>query len=313
MSLKPIKTRVSDLFGIDYPIVQGGMIWAAGWKLASAVSEAGGLGLIGGGSLQPDLFREHIQKARNFTSKPFGVNIPLMYKHAPGLIEITLEEKIPIVFTSAGNPAKIADTFKAAGVKWVHVVPNVRMALKVQDAGADAVVAEGTEAGGHNGFEGVTTFCLIPQVADAVDIPVIAAGGIADARGFKAALILGAEGIQVGTRFAACAESSAADAYKRAVIEAGDTGTYLAFQSTGPIRMIRTPFAERVREAEARGASPEELSALHGEGRGRKGIFLGDGEEGMFEAGMSAGLVKGMQTAGEVVRDFVEGYGRGKG
>ena len=308
MSLKPIKTRISDLFGIDYPIIQGGMIWASGWKLASAVSEAGGLGLIGGGSLQPDLFREHIQKARDFTSKPFGVNIPLMYKHAPGLIEVTLEEKVDIVFTSAGNPAKAADTFKSAGVKWVHCVPNVRMALKVQDAGADAVVAEGTEAGGHNGFEGVTTFCLIPQVADAVDIPVIAAGGIADGRGFKAAIALGAEGIQVGTRFAASVESSAAEEYKRGVIEAGDTGTYLAFQSTGPVRMIRTPYAERVREAEWGGISKEKLDELHGEGRGRKGIFLGDGDEGMFEAGQSSGLVKEMQTAGDVVRDFVEGW-----
>jgi len=308
-NLKPIETRISRLFGIDYPIIQGGMIWAAGWKLASAVSKAGGLGLIGGGSMEPDLFRQHIRKARAAVAeKPLGVNIPLMYQHAPGLVKVTIEEEVPIVFTSAGNPQKVADTFKTAGVKWAHCVPNVRMALKVQDAGADAVVAEGTEAGGHNGFEGVTTFCLVPQVADAVEIPLIAAGGIADWRGFRAALILGAEGIQVGTRFAATVESSAAEEYKRAVVAADDTGTYLAFQPLGPIRMIRTPFAEKVRQAEWEGISREKLEELHSKGRGRKGIFLGDGEEGMFEAGQSSGLVKEIKTAGEVVRDFVEGY-----
>lgn len=306
--LKPIETRVSQLFGIEYPIVQGGMIWAAGWKLASAVSNAGGLGLIGGGSMEPELFRHHILKAKTACHKPFGVNIPLMYKHSPELIKVALEEEIPIIFTSAGNPAKVAETFKTADMKWVHCVPTVKTALKAQDSGVDAVVAEGTEAGGHNGFEGVTTLCLIPQVADALEIPVIAAGGIADWRGFRAVMILGAEGIQVGTRFAAAVESSAAEEYKRAIVEADDTGTYLAYQSTGPIRMIRTPYAERVREAEWKGASKEILDTLHGTGRGRKGIFLGDGDEGMFEAGQSSGLVKKIKPAGEVVRDFVEGW-----
>lgn len=304
----PIETRVSKLFGIDYPIIQGGMIWAAGWKLAAAVSEAGGLGLIGGGSMDRELFLAHIKKSRSATKKPVGVNIPLMYKHSPDLIKVALEAGVPIVFTSAGNPSRVAEVFKSAGMKWAHCVPNVKMALKAQSAGADAVVVEGVEAGGHNGFDGVTTFCLVPQASDALDIPVIAAGGIADARGFKAAMALGAEGIQVGTRFAVTVESSAAEEYKEAVVEAGDTGTYLAFQSIGPIRIIRTPFAERVREAELRGIDREKLEQLHGSGRGRRGIFLGDGEEGLFEAGQSAGLVKGIKTAGEVVADFVRGW-----
>ncbi len=307
-----IHTRVSELFGIDYPIIQGGMIWAAGWKLAAAVSQAGGLGLIGGGSMEKELFRRHIGKAKAATDKPFGVNIPLMYKHAPDLIEVTIAEQVPIAFTSAGNPAKAAEIFKSAGIKWVHCVPTVKMALKAESAGCNAVVAEGVEAGGHNGFDGVTTFCLIPQVSDALEIPVIAAGGIADGRGFKAAIALGAEGIQVGTRFATTVESSAAEEYKRAVVVAGDTGTYLAFRTIGPIRIVRTPFAERVREAEVRGASKENLSELHGTGRGRLGIFLGDGGEGLFEAGQSSGLVREIKSAGEVVREFVKGWYEGR-
>ncbi|NQS98463.1 MAG: nitronate monooxygenase [candidate division Zixibacteria bacterium] len=305
---RPIKTRLSKLFDIEYPIIQGGMIWAAGWKLASAVSQAGGLGLIGGGSMQPDLFREHIRKAKAAANKPFGVNIPLMYEHSPGLLKAAIEENIDIVFTSAGNPAKIADTVKSAGIKWVHCVPTVKMARKAQDAGVDAVVAEGVEAGGHNGFDGVTTFCLVPQAADAVDIPVIAAGGICDWRGFKAAMILGAEAVQIGTRFAAAIESSAAEEYKRAVVDSNDTGTYLAFRTIGPIRIVRTAFAQRIQRAEYQGASAEELHQLHGKGRGRLGIFMGNGDEGLFEAGQSAGMVSEIISAGEVVRDLVRGY-----
>lgn len=304
----PISTPVSRLFNIDYPIVQGGMIWVSGWKLASAVSAAGALGIIGGGSMDPELFRQHIRKTRSATEKPFGVNIPLMYKHAPDLIKVSIEEKVEIVFTSAGNPAKPAEIFKSAGIKWVHCVPNVKMALKAQDAGVSAVVAEGVEAGGHNGFDGITTFCLIPQVVDAVSVPVIAAGGIADHRGFKAALALGASGIQVGTRFAATIESSAADSYKQAVVAAGDTGNYLAFRTIGPINMLKTPFAEKIRAAEEAGASKEQLKALHTHGSGRLGIFCGNGDEGMFEAGQSAGLVKEIKSAKEVVEDFVRGY-----
>lgn len=305
---RPIDTRVSKLFGIKYPIVQGGMIWAAGWKLAAAVSNAGGLGLIGGGSMEGELFRHHINRCQAATNNPFGVNIPLMYKHSPDLVRITMEEGVKVVFTSAGNPAKVAETFKAVGIKWVHCVPTVKMALKVQDCGADAVVAEGVEAGGHNGFDGVTTFCLIPQVVDAVEIPVIAAGGIADYRGFRAAMALGADGIQVGTRFAATVESSAHDNYKRAVVEAGDTGAYLGFKAIGPVNMIRTVYAERVREAEWSGMPRKELEELRGEGRGRKGIFLGDGDEGMFEAGQSSGLVHEIITVEEVMKDFIKGY-----
>jgi len=303
-----IITRISQLFSLDYPIVQGGMIWAAGWKLASAVSNCGGLGLIGGGSMEAELFRQHIRKAKNATDKPCGVNIPLMYGHAEDLIRVALEEAVPIVFTSAGNPAKVSGAFKSAGLKWAHCVPTVKMALKAQDAGVDAVVAEGTEAGGHNGLDGVTTFCLVPQVADALQIPVIAAGGIADHRGFIAALALGAEGIQVGTRFAAAVESSAAEAYKQAVVLAGDTGTYLGFAAVGPIRMVKIGFAERLREAEMKGISPDELNQLHGSGRGKKGIFEGDSEEGMFEAGQSAGLVKEVKTVKEVMEELVQGF-----
>jgi len=303
-----ISTRVSQLFDIDYPIIQGGMIWAAGWKLASAVSENGGLGLIGGGSMEGELFRHHIRKAKSATEKPVGVNIPIMYGHAEDLIRVTMEEAVPIVFTSAGNPAKVSSVLKAGGIKWAHCIPTVKMALKAQDAGVNAVVAEGVEAGGHNGFDGITTFCLVPQVADAVEIPVIAAGGIADHRGFLAALDLGAEGIQVGTRFAAAVESSAAQSYKEAVLKAGDTGTYLGFAAIGPVRMVRTGFAERLREAELRGITQEELHKLHSSGRGRKGIFEGDGEEGMFEAGQSAGLVKEIKTVKEVMEEFVRGY-----
>lgn len=306
--LKPIKTPISELFGIDYPIIQGGMIWAAGWELVSAVSNAGGLGLLGSGSMQPDVFITHLQKTGKACEKPFGVNIPLMYKHAPDIIDITVREGIPIVFTSAGNPAKVADTFKNAGVTWVHCVPSVKMALKAQDAGVDAVAAEGIEAGGHNGFDGITTFCLIPQVVDAVEIPVIAAGGIADSRGFRAAFALGAQGVQIGTRFAATIESSAADSYKKAVADAGDTDTYLGFTSIGPIRMIKTSFAVKLWEMESSGASKEQLHEFHGTGRGRKGIFLGDGDEGMFEAGQSSGQVKKILGAKQVIEELVSGW-----
>ncbi len=284
------------------------MIWAAGWKLSSAVSKAGGLGLIGGGSMDAELFRRHIKKCRAAVDKPFGVNIPLMYKHAPDLMRVTMEEEVKIVFTSAGNPKKAAEFLKSAGVQWAHCVPTVKMALKVQDAGADAVVAEGTEAGGHNGFDGITTFCLIPQAADALEIPLIAAGGIADHRGFLAAMILGADGVQVGTRFAASIESSAHENYKKAVVEAEDTDVYLGFKSVGPVSMVKTAYAEKVKQSEWGGAGIEQLKELYGSGRGRLGIFLGDGEEGMFEAGQSAGLVKNIESAQDIVKDFVQGY-----
>ena len=307
-TLKPIKTPISGLFGIDYPLIQGGMIWAAGWELVSAVSNAGGLGLLGSGSMQPEVFMTHLRKTRKACEKPFGVNIPLMYKHAPDIIDITISEGIPIVFTSAGNPAKVSEIFRKAGVKWVHCIPSVKMALKAQDAGVDAVVAEGTEAGGHNGFDGTTTFCLVPQVVDAVDIPVIAAGGIADVRGFRAAFALGAQGVQIGTRFAAAKESSAADAYKEAVANAKDTDTYMGFASIGPVRMIKTPFAMKLWEKESSGASKEQLHEFHGRGRGKKGIFLGDGDEGMFEAGQSSGLVKEIVSAKQVIDELVSGW-----
>jgi len=306
--MQAIKTRVSELFGIDYPIIQGGMIWAAGWELVSAVSEAGGLGLIGGGSMEAEIFRHHIRKVKAATKQPFGVNIPLMYRHSLDLFKVAREEGVEILFTSAGNPAKVAAMIKSSGMKWAHCVPSVKTALKAQGSGVDAVVAEGTEAGGHNSFDGTTTFCLIPQIVDALEIPVIAAGGIADYRGFRAAFALGAEGIQVGTRFAATLESSAHQRYKEAVADAGDTGTYLAFQSTGPIRMIRTSFAEKVRSEELKGISIERLNELHGTGRGRRGIFLGDGEEGMFEAGQCSGLVDEIKSVREVMDEFIGGW-----
>jgi enoyl-[acyl-carrier protein] reductase II len=281
------------------------MVWTSGHRLASAAANAGALGLIGAGSMKPELLAEHIRDCRAATSLPFGVNIPLIRGDVERLIQTTLDEGVRIVFTSAGNPALHIDKFKAAGVTVVHVVASVKHALKAESVGVDAVVAEGFEAGGHNGLDEITTLCLVPQVVDAVRIPVIAAGGIADGRGMAAALALGAEGVQVGTRFAATHESSSHPAYKRAVVDAGDTATLLTLKKVTPVRLIKNDFALRAWKAESDGAGPEELRELLGAKRERRGIFEGDLAEGELEAGQSAGLVREIIGAGEVVERMI--------
>jgi enoyl-[acyl-carrier protein] reductase II len=303
-----MKTRITELFHIDVPIIQAGMVWTSGQKLAVAVSEAGALGLIGSGSMKPDLLREHIRKARGQTKRPFGVNIPLVRADAADLVLATIDEGIKIVFTSSGHPGKFIGQLKAAGCIVVHVVASVKHALKAHESGCDAVVAEGFEAGGHNGADEITTMSLVPQVVDAVPVPVIAAGGIVDGRQMCAALALGAEGVQIGTRFAATVESSSHDRYKRAVVEARDNSTVLTLKKVTPVRMIRNPFSHKAQEAEARGATKEELVELLGAKRERMGIFEGNWEEGEFEAGQSAGLVKGIVPAADVVNSLIREY-----
>ncbi len=285
-------TRITKLFKIKYPIIQAGMVWVSGWRLASAVSNCGGLGLIGSGSMKPDLLREHIQKCKNATEIPFGVNIPLLRKDVEDLIDVTLDEHIKIIFSSAGNPAKYIEKFKAKKCTVVHVVPSVKHGLKAQSVGCDAVVGEGVEAGGHNGADEITTFALIPQLVDALDIPVIAAGGIADGRGILAALALGAEGVQIGTRFAVTNESSASENYKKAVCESGDNSTTLVLKKIGMARMLKNNFSQRAIELENLGATEDDLRRLLGSKRERLGIFEGDNKEGMMEAGQGSGLIK---------------------
>lgn len=300
--------RVANLFGIRYPVVSGGMVWCSGWRLAAAVSEAGGLGLIGSGSMTPELLREHIRKCRNATDKPFGVNVPLMYRYAEQIMHVIADEGVPVVFTSAGNPKTWTGFLHDAGCKVAHVVSSSRFALKSRDAGVDAVVAEGFEAGGHNGREESTTMVLVPQVRSAIDIPLIAAGGIASGEGMAAAFALGAEGVQMGTRFALTQESSASDAFKRLCIGLDEGGTMLALKKLSPTRLIRNDFYDRVAEAESRGATAGELGELLGRGRSRLGIFEGDLSEGELEIGQIASFIRDLPTAGEVVGRVVGEY-----
>ena len=268
------------------------MIWASGWKLASAVSNSGGLGLIGSGSMKPDLLREHIRKCRTTTNKPFGVNLPLMRGDADELVNVIVNEEVKIVFSSAGSPKKFINELKEKNTTIVHVVPSVKFALKAETAGCDAIVGEGVEAGGHNGNDQITTMALIPQLVDAVKIPVIAAGGISDGRGILAALSLGAEGVQMGTRFAATVESSSHPNYKRRIVEATDDGTILAFKKIGLVRMLKNEFAEKASQAEAEGWDSDRLRELLGKKREMLGIFNGDESEGELEAGQSSGMIK---------------------
>ena len=304
----PVETGITGLFGIRYPIIQAGMVWAAGSRLAAAVSEAGGLGMIGAGSMNAELLREQIRKTRLATHAPFAVNVPLIRGDAGDLIRVVLEERVRFVFTSSGHPLKFTAELKEHGCVVVHVIAAVRHARKAGDAGCDAVVAEGFEAGGHNGIDEITTLALVPQVADAVSIPVLAAGGIADGRGLAAALALGAGGAQVGTRFAATIESSAHEKYKEAVVAAGDGDTVFTLKKLTPVRMIKTPFALRAVQAERDGASRDELESLLGRKREKMGIFEGNLEEGEFEAGQSSGLVREILPAAEVVRRMMEEY-----
>ena len=303
-----IKNRVTQLFGIEYPIIQGGMVWVSGYKLAAAVSNCGGLGLIGSGSMKPELLREHIQKAKNSTSKPFGVNIPLLRKDAKDLIDVCIEENVKIIFTSAGHPGLFIDILKKNEIKVVHVVPSVKYALKAEEVGCDAIVGEGYEAGGHNGFDEITTFCLIPQLVNSVKIPVIAAGVIATGSQIAAAFALGAEGVQIGTRFAASVESSAHENYKRKIIEAQDNGTVIGFRKIGLLRMLKNEFALKAIEAEKNCADEQKLKEIWGEKREKLGIFEGNLEEGALEAGQSAGLVKEILTVREIFEKLIEDF-----
>lgn len=298
-------TKITNLFNIDYPIIQAGMVWVSGWKLASVVSNEGGLGLVGAGSMKPDLLREHIQKCKAATDKPFGVNIPLLRRDAEDLVNVTIEEGVKIIFSSAGHPGKFIKLFKDNDVIVVHVIPSVKHALKAEEVGCDAVVGEGVEAGGHNGINETTTLTLIPQLVDAVKIPVIAAGGIADGRGILAALSLGAEGVQIGTRFAATVESSAHQNYKQKVVEAKDDGTVLALKKIGLVRMLKNDFALRAVQADNEGWDDKKLMELLGSKRERLGIFEGDEVEGELEAGQSSGLVNEILTVKELFQKLL--------
>ncbi len=300
-----IRTRVSEILRIRYPIMQAGMIWASGYKLAVACAEADILGTIGSASMKPDFLRESIRKARALTSKRISVNIPLLRSDAAELLEISLGEGIDTIISSAGNPALLGARIKDARAIWVHVVPSVKHGKKAQDAGADIVVGEGFEAGGHNGVDEITTLALIPQLVDALSVPVAAAGGIADGRGFLAAMALGAEGISVGTRFACTPESSSHPAYKEAVVAANDAATVLFAKRIAPVRAIKNPWVERVRQAEASGAPREELEEIYGRSHSRKGILEGDVSEGELEAGQSSGLIRDVIPAADVVRRFI--------
>ena len=300
-----IRTRVSEILRIRYPIMQAGMIWASGYKLAVACAEADILGTIGSASMKPDFLRESIRKARALTSKRIAVNIPLLRSDAAELLEISLGEGIDTIISSAGNPTLLGPRIKGARATWIHVVPSVKHGKKAQDAGADIVVGEGFEAGGHNGVDEITTLALIPQLVDALSVPVAAAGGIADGRGFLAAMALGAEGISVGTRFACTPESSSHPAYKEAVVAANDAATVLFAKRIAPVRAIKNPWVERVRQAEASGAPREELEELYGRSHSRKGILEGDVAEGELEAGQSSGLIRDVIPAADVVRRFI--------
>lgn len=303
-----MSNRITSLFNIEYPIVQGGMIWCSGWELASAVSNAGGLGLIGSGSMYPEVLRAHIQKCKAATSKPFGVNVPLLYPDIDKHLEIIVEEGVKIVFTSAGNPAKYTSWLKERGITVVHVIANTKFAKKCEDAGVDAIVAEGFEAGGHNGREETTTMCLIPMIADCVNVPVIAAGGIGCGRTMAAAMCLGASGVQVGSRFAASVESSAHLAFKEQIISAKEGSTELTLKEITPVRLLKNPFFEAVDAAYAAGASVEELKILLGRGRAKKGMFEGDLESGELEIGQISARLDRIETAAEIVSQMITEY-----
>jgi len=300
--------RVRNLLGIEIPIVQGGMVWCSGWRLASAVSNAGGLGLLGAGSMHPQTLAEHIRKCRAATTKPFGVNVPLLYPEMAAIMEILAEEGVKIVFTSAGNPATWTPRLKSKGMTVVHVVSSSRFAQKAEQAGVDAVVAEGFEAGGHNGREETTTLCLVPLVADVVRIPVIAAGGIASGRAILAMEALGASGVQIGSRFAVSQESSAHDNFKMRVIESREGDTHLTLKQLTPVRLLRNDFFQQVQEAETRGASKDELMQLLGRGRAKSGIFEGDLSEGELEIGQVAAAIRDVRPAAEILKNLWEEY-----
>lgn len=303
-----MENRITKLFGIQYPIIQAGMIWCSGWSLAAAVSNAGGLGIIGAGSMYPEVLREHIQKCKNATNKPFAVNLPLLYPDIDQHVKIIIEEGVKIVFTSAGNPMTWTSTLKENGITVVHVIANVKFALKCEEAGVDAIVAEGFEAGGHNGKEETTTLCLIPMIKNAVKIPVIAAGGIATGRAMLACMCLGAEGVQVGSRFAASIESSAHENFKQRIVETKEGGTQLSLKRLVPVRLIKNEFFQKINEAEERGAPRHELAEILGRARAKKGMFEGDMVEGELEIGQIAGLIDEILPAAQILENMLHEF-----
>jgi enoyl-[acyl-carrier protein] reductase II len=304
--------KITDLFGIQYPLIQGGMIWNSGWRLASAVSNAGGLGLIGAASMYPEVLVEHVQKCKKATDKPFGVNIPMLYPNIEEHMKTIVDYKVPIVFTSAGNPKLWTAHLKKHNVKVVHVVSSVKFALKAQDAGVDAIVAEGFEAGGHNGREETTTLTLIPMVKEKLKVPLIAAGGIGTGRGMLAAMVLGADGVQVGSRFAASEESSAHQLFKQAIVEANEGDTVLTLKELAPVRLIKNKFYNQLAELYQTSPTPEQLKELLGRARAKRGMFEGDLEDGELEIGQISGLIHDIKPAGQIVSDMITEYNQAK-
>ncbi len=297
--------RITQLFNIEYPLIQAGMIWASGWKLASTVSNAGGLGIIGAGSMYPDILREHIQKCKKATSKPFGVNVPMLYPDLEKIMEIIIEEGVEIVFTSAGNPKTWTPILKENNIKVVHVVSSVKFALKAEAAGVDAVVAEGFEAGGHNGREETTTFTLIPMVKEQLEIPLIAAGGVATGRGMLAAMVLGADAVQIGSRFVASDEASSHQNFKEMVVKSKEGDTELTLKELAPVRLLKNKFFHDVMELYTKQPTKEDLTALLGRARAKKGMFEGDLEEGELEIGQISGLISEIKPAAEIVKEIL--------
>ena len=306
------KNKITKLFNIEYPIIQAGMIWASGWRLASAVSNAGGLGLIGAGSMYPEVLKEHIQKCKKATAKPFGVNVPMLYPSIDEIMKIIVDEGVKIVFTSAGNPKTWTSYLKEHGVKVVHVVSSVKFALKAQEAGVDAVVAEGFEAGGHNGRDETTTFTLIPMVKEKITIPLIAAGGIASGRGMLAAMILGADGVQIGSRFVASNEASSHINFKKKVVEAQEGDTQLTLKELAPVRLLKNKFYYEIEELYKQHPSTEQLKELLGRARAKKGMFEGDLDDGELEIGQVAGLIHDIKPAATILRDLLADFNKAK-
>lgn len=304
--MKP--NRITELFGIQYPVIAGGMVWCSGWRLAAAVSNAGGLGLLGAGSMHPETLIEHIDKMNAATDKPWGINIPLMYPEIDRLIEIIIEKGVKIVFTSAGSPKKYTARFHEAGIKVAHVVSSSKFAKKCEEAGVDAVVAEGFEAGGHNGREETTTLALIPQVREAISLPLIAAGGIGSGKAMLAAMALGAEGVQIGTLFAVSEESSASDAFKQLCVDLGEDGTMLALKKISPTRLIKNELFAKIAEAESRGAEADELRELLGRAASKRGIFEGDLEHGELEIGQIASTIKEVKPVAQIMHELITDF-----
>lgn len=302
------QTRITELFKIKYPIIQGGMIWCSGWELASAVSNSGGLGLIGAGSMYPEILREHIQKCKKATNKPFGVNVPLLYPEIEKLIAVIIEEDVKVVFTSAGNPKTWTKYLQEKGILVAHVVSNLKFALKCEESGVDAIVAEGFEAGGHNGREETTTMCLIPMISDKIKTPLIAAGGIGSGKAILAAMVLGANGVQIGSLFAASQESSAHQNFKEKIVEAKDGSTELVLKSLTPVRLLKNDFYEKVKNAELSGATIEELKEILGKKRSKKGMFEGDLNQGELEIGQVSGIINDIKTSKEIITTLVNEY-----